>query len=254
MKKETKMNNDLLRLLAMLSAVDTDIEKFVSELIKNSSTYDLITFLNSGQLNEYVRTLGLDAIATEYYNNLNSIMDKQLALYAPQIKEFNETAIKGALGMLVDTNIKTLNNSVSNNIDIVNKVLTESILGGDDFQISVQKMKDSGMTNNQRIETLLHTGYYNFSRVTTRMAFKSKPTQRFEYAGGTIPTSSDECRWLFLNQDPKGYTMDEIEKGIETPYKYTYGINKGKVKKIYWSGRHPNFNCIHEWLPKDLAS
>ena len=247
------MNNDLMRLLAMLSAVDSDIEKFVSELIQKSSTYDLITFLNSGQLNEYVRTLGLDAVATEYYRNLNSIMDEHLKLYAPLVKEFNENAIKGALGMLVDTNIKTLNNSVSNNIDVVNKVLTESILGGDSFDISVQKMKDSGMTNSQRIETLLHTGYYNFSRVSTRMAFKSKPEQKFEYVGGVIPTSSDECRWLFLNQKPAGYTMVEIEKGIETPYRYTYGVNKGKVKKIYWSGRNPNFNCIHEWLPKDLA-
>ena len=74
---------------------------------------------------------------------------------------------------------------------------------------------------------------------------------RYRYIGGVIPTSSDECRWLFGNQNPEGYTIDEIDAGIETPYVYpeypSLGELAGTVKKIYWQGRIPNFNCGHEW-------
>lgn len=243
------MNNDLLKLIAILSSIDEEIEIFVSEMLTTKSRYEIIEFLTSERLNEYVRSLGVSDIASIYYDMMTGVMNTDLKTVSKYVSDFNKDAIQGALDMLINTNVKTFDSNVSSNISVINKTLAESVLSGDTFELSVQKMRDAGMTKTQRIETILHTGYYNVSRISTKMAFKDKPEQKFSYSGGILPTSSDECRWLMQNQKKEGYTMEEIENGIETPFKYTYGRLKGQVKKIFWSGRHPNFNCIHTWLP-----
>ena len=94
-----------------------------------------------------------------------------------------------------------------------------------------------------QIKTVVHTSFSNHSRNITAKAFEDEPEQRFEYVGGVIPTSSQECEWLMNNQNPNGYTKAEIDAGIQTPF----GV-------IYWGGRDPNYNCLHQWLPKSTAA
>lgn len=91
-----------------------------------------------------------------------------------------------------------------------------------------------------QLNTAISTATANFNRIVTKKVFEDKPEQRFEYVGGIIPTSSEQCSWLMDNQKPEGYTMAEIQAGVQTP--------AGEINQF---GRVPNYNCIHSWLPID---
>ena len=128
----------------------------------------------------------------------------------------------------------------------------KSIISGNSIQETIKNLEGIPLTDAQ-LGTVLNTSYSDFNRITTVEVYKDKPDQRFRYDGGVIPTSSDECRWLVDNQDPKGYTMKEIKAGIITPYVHKYTdshgqFNAGDPKVINENGRNPNYNCIHEWV------
>jgi hypothetical protein len=88
------------------------------------------------------------------------------------------------------------------------------------------------------------TAYAETSRNATREAYKDDPNARFKYIGGILKSSSKQCEWLMIHQRKEGYTIAEIDAGIDTPYR----DKNGDVLKIYWCGRVPNINCIHEWV------
>jgi len=128
----------------------------------------------------------------------------------------------------------------------------KSIIRGDSSTQTILNLREVPLTDAQ-LGVVLNTSRFDFKRMSIRETYKNKPDQRFTYEGGLIPTSSDECRHLVNEQDPKGYTMAEIDAGIETPYTYpeypSLGELAGTVKKIYWGGRKPNYNCGHVWKP-----
>ena len=113
----------------------------------------------------------------------------------------------------------------------------KSIIRGDTITQTAANLTEIPLTDAQ-MKTVLNTSYTEFNRVSTFEVFKSDPKQRFSYFGRIISTSSKQCEWLMGNQDPAGYTQEEINAGIDTPF----GI-------INQSGRDPNFNCGHTWRP-----
>lgn len=122
-------------------------------------------------------------------------------------------------------------------------VFIKQIIAGKSIKDIVSAMEDIPLTDAQ-LGTVLNTSFSEFDRITVKKIYEDEPDQRFKYTGGIIPTSSKQCRWLIENQKPEGYTTKEIENGIETPY-----VDKhGEQLIINWSGRIPNFNCIHRWV------
>lgn len=167
---------------------------------------------------------------------------------------------------LISRNVELIKNShgrtvlgyAKANSELLRSKLIQSIINGVTARQTIKELEGqliSELTNapltTAQIGVVINTSYADFSRATTRMTFENRPKQRFKYVGGVIPTSSDECRWLRENQNPRGYTRAEIDAGIETPFTYKRGENKGKIKQIWWWGRFPNYNCGHEWMPKD---
>jgi hypothetical protein len=164
--------------------------------------------------------------------------------------------------MLVNTNSRAMMGYFRAQADRLKAHIATSIIGGESFENTIEAF-GRGLVGQQNpvykphffstanVGTVVHTSYMQYKKAVTADAFEGVPGQRYEYIGGILPTSSDECEWLITNQNPKGYTRDEIDAGIKTPFIYEYGEDKGKTKIINWAGRIPNYNCPHEWLPLD---
>jgi hypothetical protein len=125
--------------------------------------------------------------------------------------------------------------NLSNKIVLWQETMIGGLISGVKDKEILNSLQSIGLTDSQS-GAVLQTSYYNFSRTTTALVFEDDPSQRFKYTGGVIPTSSQQCKWLFKNQRKEGYTKEEIDAGIETPF----GV-------INWYGRTPQWNCIHEW-------
>jgi hypothetical protein len=118
--------------------------------------------------------------------------------------------------------------------------MMKAAIRGDTINQTIKALQDIPLTDSQ-LGTVLNTAYSDISRTATVEIYKDKPDQRFKYVEGMSimsPTKSEICKWLILNQNPEGYTMAEIQLGIETPF----GI-------VYETGREPNFNCTDRWVP-----
>lgn len=199
-----------------------------------------LLWLNSPEFGNYLNSIGLSEVMNEVDKAMLGLMQRY---------EFKYTAEDQALynsEILRQINYDTILRSYSSNADYVKTVFANSILNGQSDKETRARLESVGLKDYQA-GAVLQTTLYNFSRTNTVLAYKDEPEARFTYEGGLIPTSSDQCKWLMLNQKEGGYTMAEIMAGIETPY-----TNKqGQKLIINELGRLPNFNCIHEWEPID---
>lgn len=121
--------------------------------------------------------------------------------------------------------------------DQLKNTLLSSIITGKTFNQVKEDLANIPLTSPQ-LNTVISTGYNDYGRNLLALTYEKYPEQRFLYYGTIIPTSSKQCTWLLMNQIMTGYTRQEIEIGIDTPY----GV-------INWNGRIPNFNCDDMWLP-----
>lgn len=189
--------------------------------------------------------LGIEEIVANYVSGLDPVK------FAVANKIPTANLIAQDFEIMKAARFEQLITKVNANITLFRSTIAEQLIGGLDRKTLAGNLKliqqgklGAGIglkpITDAQLNTAVHTATANFNRVVTAKAFEDKPEQRFEYVGGVIPTSSDTCRWLMNNQDPEGYTRDEIDAGIQT--------DDGVVN---WFGRDPNFNCIHQWLPNE---
>ena len=198
-----------------------------------------------------LKGLGFEDLVNKYYNGYDKII-------ADRLREAQALGVRN----LVSVNLESL--QLLKDLDTAYLLkraeawsyqykaeILKSLIRGDTVKQTVANLATTVPLTDAQLGTVVNTQLYEFSRAATREVYRNEPDMRYRYIGGVIPTSSDECRWLFENQDEAGYTRDEIDAGIETPYVYpaypSLGELAGTVKKIYWQGRIPNFNCGHEW-------
>ena len=185
---------------------------------------------------EELRNLGFEDLIDEYFDN-----------YDIEIAKILEQAERRGIRNLTNIDIRSL--EIVRELDkeyLLGKAsawskewqseFMKSIIRGETIPQTIKNLQEIPLTDAQ-LGTVLNTAYSDISRTATVEVYKDTPEQRFRYEGGVIPTSSEQCRWLMENQRAEGYTMAEIQVGIETPF----GI-------IDESGRQPNFNCIHRWV------
>ena len=197
-----------------------------------------------------LKSFGFEDLVNKYFNGYDKIITQRI----------NEAAAQGVKG-LANVNIDSLlqikeletqhllKRAEAFSLQYKRELFT-SLIRGDSIPETISKLRDITLTDAQ-LGTVLNTQYSEFSRTATKDIYKAKPEQRFRYVGragtsGIIPTNSEQCRWLMENQKPEGYTRAEFDAGIETPFTHQYGDLKGQPKMIYWQGREPNWNCIHE--------
>lgn len=245
-------------IIRKFNQLDENLIKAIRRILGNNPTQEqLINFLASNEFDILLNDLGLEGTINEYVTNFDLIFQEKASGY----RLVNLTAeridrISTNIDLIKNTYARTILGYAQANSNLLRAKLIESLVTGVNARQTVKSLEgrlistlnNSPLTTAQ-IGSVVQTSYYDYSRATTAEIFKDKPEQRFRYEGGIIPTSSDECAWLFTNQKPEGYTKAEIDVGIETPFIYRSGALKGQIKKIYFTGRYPNYNCIHTWEP-----
>lgn len=241
------MNEEILK---QIEEIDAKIVKLVNKLLKQNKPKELISAIIDKELDKYISELGIDKIAEQYATSLVTTGLTTLTTVAK--KQATEEMIN-IIGMNLEPIAETYRDTILGyfkaNTEKLKTELLNSLISGTptseitkNLQAKFLRVSDETLhyLTDANINTVIQTSYSNVSRISTAKAFEEKPEQRFEYFGGVIETSSDQCRWLMENQNPEGYTKAEIDAGIETPF-----------GTIDWFGRQPNYNCLHSWVVKD---
>lgn len=229
----------------------TPDEQLIKELERIAEIYkaNILKAIQTGATKE---ELALLIAQSDFYQQLEPglipALDKFFNDYDLQIQELYKYADKLKVNKSLQINrnlieaIKEVNlrDILGKARDYSNQVQKEILLGIVNNKTIPEITKDldaqTNLTNNQ-MNTAVSTGFRDYGRALTNIAF-DEAEQKFLYYGSTIPTSSKQCTWLIMNQNMKGYTKAEINKGISTPF----GM-------INWNGRIPNYNCDEKWLP-----
>lgn len=231
-----------------LKDLDSKIEALIIKLLKQNKSKELIISLANKELESYIMSQGLEEVLNRYSD---SLVIEALSTVQGFTKLTNTEKIIESVGLSTEQLASTYRDTILGyfqaNTGRLKAELLNALLDGtptpkiaERLRATFTRVSDGTMhfLTDANINTVIQTSYSNVSRLATAKAFEDDKTQRFEYFGGVIPTSSDTCKWLIENQDPKGYTKEQIDRGIETPH--------GRVD---WQGRQPNYNCLHTWVP-----
>jgi len=211
-----------------LEAVQAKLIAQVDEMLAvGKSKKEIARFIDSIDFDELLADLGVDKAVAKYVKSLDGLVTD----FGTDIP----TDLLDDLQILQNKQVDYILGSLSNKMVLWQESMISGLIGNIKDKDILASLESIGLTDSQA-GTVLQTSYYNFSRTSTAVVYSNNPEQRFKYVGGTIPTSSDQCAWLYKNQNPEGYTKAEIDKGIKTPY-----------GEINWYGRNPNYNCIHSW-------
>ena len=216
-----------------------DLVRQLSERIKKGgfSRVELAQIVAQVDFLEELNNLGFEEIVNKYFNGYDDVLAGIIKTAEQQGVRFAGVNLD-ALMSIKELDKKYLLKSASAWSTQYESALVKSLIRGDTITQTVKSLVTEVPLTTPQLSTVLNTQYADFNRTATREIYSDEPEQRFQYVGGVIPTSSQQCAWLMANQRKDGYTADEISTGIETPF----GI-------INWRGRDPNFNCIHAWEP-----
>lgn len=225
------------QMLAQLDRIDSKLSKFLSKLNET----ELANVLQPGNWTQLMSDVGLTQWVNKYTANYDTLFRSSLkGLGKVESAVADIGSIRRNMSIVKASNNRTIVGYLTGNSGNIQNKLIDSIVNGTTARSTTEAILSVNTLHTpSQVGTVVNTAYSDFGRSVTAQVFKNEPEQRFRYTGGVIPTSSEECRWLFENQKPEGYTKAEIDAGITTPF-----------GTINWNGREPNFNCIHEWLPK----
>ena len=222
----------------------TDLETLLKELIDkikraNLTDVELAQVAAEIDFMEGLRELGFDELVDKYFANYEAEILKIASDAKARGVDFANVNTK-ALEYVTLMDKEYLLGSAKAKASLLQSEMMKAAIRGDTINQTIKALQDIPLTDS-RLGTVLNTAYSDISRTATVEIYKDKPDQRFKYVEGMSimsPTKSEICKWLILNQNPEGYTMAEIQLGIETPF----GI-------VYETGREPNFNCTDRWVP-----
>lgn len=222
----------------ILKEVDETIKKRINKIFAGLTQEQRLAMIENPDLvNQILADIDPDKIATYYNISLVETAGTIIKSYAKELTELQKNKVSFFVDGLVKLKTESLKNFVTSNKETFKNKIIELAINGSREDAVNEYFKRIPFTTSQ-IGTLLNTTEADIRRTTITSAYEDDKEQRFRYVGGLIPTSSDICTWLIQNQDENGYTMEEIQNGIETPF--------GNVDA---GGRIPNYNCIHHWEP-----
>jgi len=224
------------QILLELDKIEAKLKKFLIGL-KESELKQLLAEDNLNRLLQYV---GLEDWIKKYSANFDVIFKEAISKFAKlEYVKKNINSIQTIMNQVKNSNERTIVGYIKANADNIQGKLINMLLSGTTSRQTIEAiLNESPLHTRAQTGSVVNTAIADYSRITERQVFTKDDNQRFEYVGGLIPTSSETCSWLIENQKSEGYTMAEIDAGIDTPY----GI-------VDWNGRRPNYNCIHSWSP-----
>ena len=225
--------------VAQLTKYFDEVFKKIIEKIKklNLSKVELAQLSSSINFLNELKALGFDKEVNKYFGSYDKIIKDIIGKATKEgVAGITGKTISDVL-LVKELDTKVLLGHVSLWADTFESQLIKGVMAGLNTKSVIQSMNEIPLSTTQ-LHTVLNTAHSEFNRITTKKAYEAEPKQRFRYAGGLIANSSEICTALFNNQKPGGYTAEEIDAGIPAG---------GGI--VNWSGRVPNFNCIHHWRP-----
>jgi hypothetical protein len=234
---------DEKELLRELERLDQRLTAELRKLLENNTKAQVLNFIDTTEFNNLILTLG----GAKLIENLSSSLDTILfeTVKKRKLSESSLTAIEELSTRIRDSRGRTILGYFQSNTEQFKSGIYKSIVAGKTKKetaeiffknFNITDPKTDHILTYANIQTQIQTAYVDHQRILTQRAFADTPEQRFRYVGGIVSTSSDICAWLVENQAPDGYTAEEINSGISTPY--------GDVN---FYGRIPNYNCGHTW-------
>lgn len=221
--------------------IQNDLDKIDKRLKSALSKMDRTTLAalieDDEQWRLFIEKIGLGEFITSLDKDLKKIF-VQKARKLSNLKYFEDKIerVSQVMERVINSNERTIVGYITANAENIKRQLYNSVVGGNTSRATIEAILDaSPLHTRAQVGAVINTAYSDIERLTTKQIYEGED-RRFIYTGGVIPTSSPQCEWLMNNQNPEGYTMQEINRGISTPY----GI-------IDWFGRQPNYNCIHTW-------
>ncbi len=222
----------------LLEKIDAQVKTRIEKILTNLTDKQRLAIIeNPKLLDDLLKDIDVDELAKYYFVEFSQIAGKVIKDYSGVIKQTQKQKVNMFVNKLLELKTDMLRQFVEANKTVFKEKIIELIINGSDKKIIKEYFEKTPFTTSQ-IGTLINTSESDIRRATVLSAFEDNKEMRYSYEGGLIPTSSDICTWLYENQKEEGYTLDEIQSGIETPY----GI-------VDWGGRVPNYNCIHFWSP-----
>lgn len=225
------------------------IELLMNKALRNLTAEQLNVLLLPDNWSKFLNEIGLTGWINKYSSQFDTVFNEKIKkLSKIEYVKKNIGIINQVASEIKNTNNRSIVGYLTGDTENVRSKLVSMVADGTTSNETVNRIfaDTSGITRAQT-GSVVNTAIADFGRTVTRQAYIKDKNARFRYVGGVIPTSSEECAWLIENQKPEGYTMKEIDAGIDTPFTHKSGVLIGKPKKIYWNGRFPNYNCIHEW-------
>lgn len=227
--------NEIEKLLASL---DSKVKRRIEKLLDGLTEQQRNAILTDPKLlDELLSDINTAEIVRRYQDRLIFGAGKVIQEYKDDILKVQTNKVNIYVNSLTELKTELLKDFIITRKDEFKTKMFEYVTGRTKWNDAKEYFTKTPFTGSQ-IGTLLNTSESDIRRQTTLSLFEDDPTIRYKYVGGILPTSSKICMWLMQNQKPEGYTLKEIQEGIETP--------EGKVD---WNGRIPNYNCIHSWQP-----
>ena len=222
----------------LLEKIDKQVKTRIEKILANLTDKQRLAIIeNPKLLDDLLKDIDVDELAKYYSAELSGVAGKVIKDYSSAIKQTQKQKVNVFVNRLLELKTDTLRQFVEVNKTVFKNKIIELIINGSDRNIIKEYFEKTPFTTSQ-IGTLINTAESDIRRATVLSAFENDKEMRYSYEGGIIPTSSDICTWLYENQNPEGYTLEEIQSGIDTPH----GL-------VDWGGRVPNYNCIHHWQP-----
>lgn len=230
------MPNQQQTLDEILDNLDVSVKGKLEKILANITPQQRLQVIqNPDLIDQLLSEFDPDKLA-EYYQTQLYRMAQEVAIdFSEKIDTGQKTKVNTFVDTLVKLKTKTLRNYLISNKETFANNLIQLIINGSN-QETVKSYFKSTPFKNYQIGTLLNTARSEIRRTISIAGFEDDNTVKYRYVGDIIEHSSKICIWLLKHQKPEGYTLEEIQAGIVTPF--------GKVD---FGGRIPNYNCIHEW-------
>lgn len=206
------------------------VKKYLQKKLKGLSTEEKLKVITEANFYKDLMKSGLDKelnkIMELYDNELNDIIKLGKSL---KIKNFLNLKID-SLKLVANIDGAWLLGSAQSYSDQLLATLTKSIIAGNTIEEILQQVESIPLFDYQK-RVAISQAFTNYRNLLLEQGFRDTEV-RFRYAGPLDEKTRPECENALLNQDPEGYTIEELKAGA------LEGID------FYQLG---GFNCRHYW-------
>ena len=197
-------------IIKTLEGLDTQLlNRFKMLFGDNATKEQLLDFVVSPEFDGLINESGLNKLLSEHANEFDTLFSESYGKL-PTLKNTTLTRVVENAELIKNTNERTVLGYFKYQTERLRTHLVSGLVGGETFQNTIKSFGQGivGQKNpvanwhffsEANVGTVIHTSYSDFGRTITADAFADEPEQKFEYVGGVIPTSSDQCAWLMSN-------------------------------------------------------